>query len=164
MLKFFASLFVVALVAACAPPPDYTTSSGVAVYDSAKRTNADEVQAWLEIIAERAPKDDSRVRSFADVYDGATLTIADQKEVVETCVRSEKSRACSNGATKSILLYWEDCPASFNTASTLAHEIGHLMGYKHNEQSEGAPWFFNLQSRAVELLVGKDVCGWSLPE
>lgn len=158
MRSLLAFAVVMVCGAACMPPPDYTTTSGVDVYDSEHRSSAEEVQAWLEIIIEKAPEDEARVRTFKEVYDGTTITITSEEEVSATCVRRH-SAACAVGATKNILVPWLECPLYLNTASALGHEVGHLMGYHHDEGGKGGPWFDSETKAGVQFYVYKDVCG-----
>lgn len=155
MFKSFASfiLLFAPIAVGCAPPPDYTTTSGVAVYDEYKHTNAEEVQAWIDIIGENLPDDPNRARTLAQVLDGAVLVIDTPEEVLKVCT-SERAAGCST--SQSILIGWyNDC----NSAGLLAHEVGHLFGYDHDRYGQGPPWYDGPFTLSVDLKVQAEVCG-----
>jgi hypothetical protein len=140
---------------ACAPAPDYVTTSGLGVYDPSHLSSADEIESWIQVTTQLAPSDPNRVRSVADVVHGATLQIYDYP-TVPSC-NGPGDIGCTAGADMEIA--WRACSDPGPSPGILAHEIGHLLGYQHDDRGVGLPWFRSADTPSVEDEANKSICG-----
>lgn len=149
------------LLAACAPPPDYVTKQGAHVYDSHGLVDALSIDYWIDCVSDCTSADRERVQRVNDVMNDATITILRADEVEGAChsqYANGDTGGCADAAAKDILVGFFPCDSAHSTAGELAHEIGHLLGYHHDELGQGAPWYANAYTPSVARLVDHAVC------